>query len=57
MIGGIIQVRPDIEIRDRRILILYHRGVIRKKIAIMMQMQYEAIKKVIQKVERRQTPR
>lgn len=41
--------RLDLESRNERILVLYYRHIHRKKIALMMKMQYETVKKVIQK--------
>lgn len=41
--------RLDLEPRNRRIIVLFTRNVHRKKIAIMMKIQYETVKKVLQK--------
>lgn len=42
-------VRFDLEARNQRILILYSRHIHRKRIALMMGMHYDAVKKVIQR--------
>lgn len=55
--------RQDILLRDRMIVRLYRQGISRKQIPLHIQwvpiMQYEAVKKVLQKFghERRKTPR
>ena len=44
--------RPDIESRNRTILVLFcEQKIHRKQIALMMQMRYDAVKKVLQKYQ------
>lgn len=44
-------VRLDLESRNQRILVLYSRHIHRKRIAMIMKMQYDAVVKVIQKYQ------
>lgn len=43
--------RLDLEMRNQRILVLYARHVHRKRIALIMKLQYETVKKVLQRYQ------
>lgn len=43
--------RLDLERRNERILILYSRHIHRKRIALIMKLQYETVKKVLQRYQ------
>ena len=51
--SGVIGSRHDIDLRNQDIFSFHLQGVSRKEIAALMQMEYEAVKKVIQKMLRR----